>query len=124
MSFPHPPRAARAGLIRLAKLDADLAGIEPAAGPLPWRQRPDGFPGRAVDGWLMCARLALLDWAPTASIRLLTELGTWLRNHAVPDRHIGLLHNDYLINGSKWLITGASGAAFTIIMAMWQGLAG
>jgi acyl-CoA dehydrogenase len=65
----------------------------------------------------MCARLALLDWAPTASIRLLTELGTWLCNHAVPDRHIGLLHNNYLINGSKWLITGASGAAFAIIMA-------
>jgi DNA-3-methyladenine glycosylase II len=27
------------------RLDPDLAGIEAAAGPLPWRRRPAGFPG-------------------------------------------------------------------------------
>jgi DNA-3-methyladenine glycosylase II len=45
MSFPHPPAGARAGLKRLARMDRDLAVVETAAGPLPWRRRPDGFPG-------------------------------------------------------------------------------
>ena len=43
--FPHPPPAARALIDRLTADDPDLAGIEAAAGPLPWRQRPAGFPG-------------------------------------------------------------------------------
>jgi DNA-3-methyladenine glycosylase II len=43
--FPHPPPPARAGLDALAAADADLARIEPAAGELPWRRRPRGFPG-------------------------------------------------------------------------------
>ena len=45
MSFPHPPVAARAALDRLIAADPDLAAIEAAAGPLPWRVRPDGFTG-------------------------------------------------------------------------------
>jgi DNA-3-methyladenine glycosylase II len=45
MTFPHPPDAARAALDRLIAADPDLAGIEARAGPLPWRVRPDGFPG-------------------------------------------------------------------------------
>lgn len=45
MSFPHPPRAARAALDRLIAADSDLASIEVRAGPLPWRTRPPGFPG-------------------------------------------------------------------------------
>ena len=43
--FPHPPPAARAGLHALARADARLAKVEAAAGPLPWRTRPAGFPG-------------------------------------------------------------------------------
>lgn len=43
--FPRPPASARAGLDALAAADADLAGIEAAAGPLPWRRRTGGFPG-------------------------------------------------------------------------------
>lgn len=43
--FPHPPEAARAGLAQLVRIDPDLARIEPAAGPLPWRVRPAGFAG-------------------------------------------------------------------------------
>ncbi len=38
------PLEARAGLAALMRADPDLAGIE-AAGPLPWRIRPRGFPG-------------------------------------------------------------------------------
>lgn len=44
MHLPPPPEM-RAGLDRLAALDHDLARIEAAAGPLPWRSRPAGFPG-------------------------------------------------------------------------------
>jgi DNA-3-methyladenine glycosylase II len=43
--FPHPPPEARAALALLVARDPDLAGIEAAAGPLPWRKRSDGFPG-------------------------------------------------------------------------------
>ena len=45
VSFPHPPPAARAAIARLTAQDPDLAAIEAAAGPLPWRSRPPGFPG-------------------------------------------------------------------------------
>jgi DNA-3-methyladenine glycosylase II len=45
VSFPHPPPAARAAIARLIAQDPDLAAIEAAAGPLPWRSRPPGFPG-------------------------------------------------------------------------------
>jgi len=45
MPFPHPPRAARIGINKLVRADPDLARIERAAGPLPWRTRPVGFPG-------------------------------------------------------------------------------
>ena len=43
--FPHPPPAMRAALDALIAGDVRLAAIERAAGPLPWRVRPAGFPG-------------------------------------------------------------------------------
>ena len=43
--FPHPPPAMRAALDVLIRQDPRLARIEFAAGPLPWRTRPRGFPG-------------------------------------------------------------------------------
>ena len=43
--FPHPPPEMRAALDALVARDPRLAGIEPAAGPLPWRVRPAGFAG-------------------------------------------------------------------------------
>jgi DNA-3-methyladenine glycosylase II len=43
--FPHPPPEARAALALLVARDPHLAGIEAAAGPLPWRRRDGGFPG-------------------------------------------------------------------------------
>ena len=43
--FPHPPPAMRAALDALIRQDGRLALIELAAGPLPWRTRPRGFPG-------------------------------------------------------------------------------
>jgi aminoglycoside phosphotransferase (APT) family kinase protein len=82
----------------LIEVLARLHRVDPSAVGLGELGRPDGFLGRAVEGWLKRAHLALQDWAPTASLRLLTELGTWLRNHAVPDCHIGLLHNDFKLD--------------------------
>lgn len=43
--FPHPPPVMRAALDALVRQDARLGTIEAAAGPLPWRVRPAGFPG-------------------------------------------------------------------------------
>ena len=45
VSFPHPPPAMRDALDALVARDPRLAGIEAAAGPLPWRVRPAGFEG-------------------------------------------------------------------------------
>lgn len=42
---PHVPATARAGINALIDLDPAFADIEAAAGPLPWRTRPQGFPG-------------------------------------------------------------------------------
>ena len=64
MTFPHPPTAARAALQRLAEADPDLAGIEAAAGPLPWRRRPAGFEGllQAIVGQQISNMAALAIW--------------------------------------------------------------
>ncbi|WP_204623572.1 DNA-3-methyladenine glycosylase family protein [Crenalkalicoccus roseus] len=62
--FPHPPPWARAGLAALAAADPRLAGIEAAAGPLPWRTRPPGFPGllRAICGQQISNQAAAAIW--------------------------------------------------------------
>jgi DNA-3-methyladenine glycosylase II len=64
VTFPHPPRSARAALIRLASRDPDLAGIERRAGPLPWRTRPAGFPGlfQAIVGQQISNQAAAAIW--------------------------------------------------------------
>ena len=64
MSFPHPPRAARIGINKLVRSDPDLAGIERAAGPLPWRTRPAGFPGllQAIVGQQISNQAAAAIW--------------------------------------------------------------
>ncbi len=62
--FPHPPQAARAALDALCARDSDLAAIELAAGPLPWRRRPDGFPGllQAIVGQQISNQAAAAIW--------------------------------------------------------------
>lgn len=64
MDFPHPPRAARIGLTRLVRADPDFAGIEAAAGPLPWRTRATGFPGllQAIMGQQISNQAAAAIW--------------------------------------------------------------
>jgi DNA-3-methyladenine glycosylase II len=64
VAFPHPPDAARAALNALRELDPDLAGIELAAGPLPWRTRPAGFTGllQAIVGQQISNQAAAAIW--------------------------------------------------------------
>lgn len=62
--FPHPPPAAIEGLRQLTEADPDLAGIIPAAGPLPWRVRPAGFTGllQAIVGQQISNTAAAAIW--------------------------------------------------------------
>jgi DNA-3-methyladenine glycosylase II len=64
MEFPHPPRTARIGINRLVRMDPDFAGIEKAAGPLPWRRRAAGFPGllQAIMGQQISNQAAAAIW--------------------------------------------------------------
>ncbi|HEY0418515.1 MAG TPA: hypothetical protein VGC80_03260, partial [Acetobacteraceae bacterium] len=64
MDFPHPPPEARAGLRALTRSDPDLAGIETAAGPLPWRRRATGFEGllQAIVGQQISSLAAAAIW--------------------------------------------------------------
>lgn len=65
MTFPHPPPAARAALDCLLVADPELARIEAAAGPLPWRRRPPGFEGllQAIVGQQISNQAAAAIWA-------------------------------------------------------------
>lgn len=70
---------------------AAIHGVDPAAVGLGDLGRPEGFLGRAVEGWLK--RGAAVEGGP-----LLEELGVWLRGHAVPDGAATLLHNDFKLD--------------------------
>lgn len=65
MTFPHPPKDARRALDQLVRADPDLARIEPAAGPLPWRTRPTGYTGllQAIMGQQISNQAAAAIWA-------------------------------------------------------------
>ncbi len=64
------PEHARAGLAQLLRLDPDLAAIEGAAGPLPWRTRPAGFPGllQAIMGQQISNGAAAAIWRRLAAL--------------------------------------------------------
>ena len=68
--FPHPPGGATAGLVAVLTLDPRLATIEAAAGPLPWRTRPRGFPGllRAICGQQISNQAAGAIWRRLAAL--------------------------------------------------------
>lgn len=70
MTHPEPPPAARAGLDRLAALHPEFAGIEAAAGPLPWRRRTPGFPGllQAIMGQQISNQAAAAIWRRLAAL--------------------------------------------------------
>ncbi len=68
--FPHPPQSARDSLTALVALDPDLARIETAAGPLPWRRRPGGFAGllQAIVGQMISNQAAAAIWKRVAAL--------------------------------------------------------
>ena len=68
--FPHAPQADRAAIERLVAADPDLARIEENAGPLPWRRRADGFPGRlqAIVGQMISNQAAAAIWGRVRSL--------------------------------------------------------
>ncbi|MDB5373369.1 MAG: DNA-3-methyladenine glycosylase [Belnapia sp.] len=65
-----PPPWAIAGLQALVAQDPRLAGIEAAAGPLPWRSRAPGFPGllRAICGQQISNQAAAAIWRRLAAL--------------------------------------------------------
>ena len=89
-----PPDYAGRGAELSEMLLSTLAAIntvDTAALGLDGLGRPEGFLGRAVEGWLK--RGAAAEAGP-----VLDELGAWLRSNTVPDRAPGLLHNDFKLD--------------------------
>lgn len=70
VTLPLPPEAARAGLAALAAAHPEFAGIEAAAGPLPWRRRTPGFAGllQAIMGQQISNQAAAAIWRRLAAI--------------------------------------------------------
>ena len=68
--FPHPPPAMRAAIDALVARDPRLAGIEAAAGPLPWRVRTPGFPGllQAITAQMISNQAASAIWRRVVAI--------------------------------------------------------
>lgn len=68
-SFPLPDWA-RAGIAELAVLDPYFAGIEDAAGPLPWRSRDPGFAGllRTICGQMISNQAAAAIWGRLSAL--------------------------------------------------------
>jgi len=90
--FVAPPAADRTALDRLVRLDADLARVEAAAGPLPWRVRASGFPGllQAIVGQQISNQAAAAIWRRLHALPGALEPATLL---ALPDealRQVGL----------------------------------
>ncbi|WP_211868844.1 DNA-3-methyladenine glycosylase family protein [Neoroseomonas terrae] len=69
-AFPASPDWARDGIAELARLDPDFAGIEAAAGPLPWRSRDPGFPGllRTICGQMISNQAAAAIWGRVSAL--------------------------------------------------------
>lgn len=66
----RPPPHALAAIDALCARDADLARIEPAAGPLPWRRRPAGFAGllQAIVGQQISNQAAGAIWRRLSAV--------------------------------------------------------
>ena len=86
------PDQARAGIARLIALDADFAGIEVAAGPLPWRTRASGFAGllQAIVGQQISNGAAAAIWRRLAATPGALDPGTLLALDDAVLRGVGL----------------------------------
>ena len=90
--FPHVPGPDRAAIERLVAADPDLARIEAAAGPLPWRRRADGFPGllQAIVGQMISNQAAAAIWRRLAVLPGALDPAGLLRLNEVELRGAGL----------------------------------
>ncbi len=94
-----PELAARPGLgPRLSQVlletMAAIHAVDTATFGLDDLGRPEGFLARAVAGWRRRGIAAMAD--DTEALH--ATVGGWLQAHLVPDRHPGLLHNDFKLN--------------------------
>lgn len=89
---PPLPDWARAGIAELALLDADFAGIEAVAGPLPWRNRDPGFPGllRTICGQMISNQAAAAIWGRLSALPGVLEPEGLLRIDETRLREAGL----------------------------------
>lgn len=69
----------RALLDALVRADPRLAAVEAAAGPLPWRTRPGGFPGllRIVTAQQISSAAAAAIWGRLAAVPGALDPGAW-----------------------------------------------
>ncbi|WP_439597256.1 DNA-3-methyladenine glycosylase family protein [Falsiroseomonas sp.] len=69
-NFPEPPAWVRPAIGALVAADPDLAAIESAAGPLPWRSRPPGLAGllRTICGQQISNQAAGAIWRRLSAI--------------------------------------------------------
>ncbi|MBE9603361.1 DNA-3-methyladenine glycosylase 2 family protein [Acetobacteraceae bacterium H6797] len=69
-NFPYPPAWARQGIAALVEAHPLFGMIEPAAGPLPWRSRPRGFPGllRTITGQMISNAAAAAIWRRVSAL--------------------------------------------------------
>jgi aminoglycoside phosphotransferase (APT) family kinase protein len=87
----------RLGALMISVLSA-LHRVDPAAVGLGDLGKPEGFLGRAVEGWIKRARLAVEGWGSPNTFSLINELSDWLRAHQVPDGVAVILHNDFKLD--------------------------
>lgn len=71
-----------------------LHDVDPAAVDLHDLGRPKGFLERTVEGWIKRALLSSEGRHDSRCQPLISELGSWLRAHRVPDGNCSLIHND------------------------------
>ena len=78
-TFPHPPPPMRAMLDALVRADPRLAAVEAAAGPLPWRTRPGGFPGllRIITAQQISSAAAAAIWGRLAALPGALDPAAW-----------------------------------------------
>ncbi len=72
----------------------DLHAVDPKAIGLGAFRRPDGFLGRAVEGWRKRMTIATDDAPPAVGL----AVSDWLRAHQAPEQTPVLLHNDFKLD--------------------------
>jgi aminoglycoside phosphotransferase (APT) family kinase protein len=94
VDLPFPDRAAQLSEMLVVTL-AQLHAVDPTAVGLDELGRPEGFVGRAIEGWY---RRGLQVVEGPSEQRWLQEIGTWLAAQKVGARRPALLHCDFKLD--------------------------